>query len=118
MAPEQAAGQKGQAKAAADQYAIGVVLYELLTGRVPFAGPLPVVLHNHIHTLPERPRKLRPSIPLDLETICLKAMAKRPEDRYPDCQALGDDLRRGLEGEPITARRITPFEQAVRWVGR
>src|SRR6185369_11098544 len=107
MAPEQAKGQQGEAKPAADQYAVGVVLYELMTGRVPFAGPLAVVIHNQIHTEPERPTKHRRGVPRDLETICLKAMAKRPEDRYADCQAMADDLRRWLEGEPIAARRMS-----------
>ena len=116
MAPEQAAGQKGEAQPAADQYAVGVVLYELLTGRVPFEGPLPVVIHNAIHTEPDAPRTLRADIPRDLETICLKAMSKRPEGRYADCQALADDLRRWLEGEPISARRLSVRERATRWV--
>lgn len=115
MAPEQAAGQTAAAGPAADQYAAGVVLYELLTGRVPFDGPAAVVLHNTVHTPPERPSKLRADVPRDLETICLKAMAKRPEDRYPSCQALADDLRRWLEGEPITARRLSTVEQLARW---
>ena len=116
MAPEQAAGQKGEAQPAADQYAVGVVLYELLTGTVPFTGPTTVVIHNVIHTAPDSPRKHRTYIPKDLETICLKAMAKRPEDRYANCQAMADDLRRWLEGEPATARRMGFAERAVRWV--
>ena len=116
MAPEQAAGQKGEAQPATDQYAAGVVLYELLTGQVPFSGPLPVVMHNVIHTAPDSPRKFRAYLPKDLETICLKAMAKRPEDRYADCQELADDLRRWLEREPITARRMGFGERAARWV--
>jgi hypothetical protein len=116
MAPEQAKGQKGEARPATDQYAVGAVLYELLTGGVPFTGPLPVVIHNVIHAEPDPPRKCRPDIPKDLETICLKAMAKRPEDRYANCQELADDLRRWLEGEPITARRMLFTERAARWV--
>ena len=101
MAPEQAQGQQGDVKPSTDQYACGVVLYELLTGRAPFTGPIPVVLHNVVHTDPERPSELRTGIPMDLETICQKAMAKRPEDRYSNCQELADDLRRWLEGDPI-----------------
>jgi tRNA A-37 threonylcarbamoyl transferase component Bud32 len=116
MAPEQAAGQTGEARAAFDQYAVGVVLYELLTGTVPFKGPVPVVIHNHLHTEPEPPRHLRPDVPRDLETICLKALSKRPEDRYPDCQELAADLRRWLEGEPVTARRRGVVERVARWV--
>ena len=116
MAPEQAAGQKGEANPAADQYSLGVMLYELLTGRPPFEGPPAIVIHNQIHTNPKPPGKLRRDLPRDLETICLKAMAKRPEDRYPDCQALADDLRRWTEGEPITARRLGFVERGIRWV--
>jgi WD40 repeat protein/tRNA A-37 threonylcarbamoyl transferase component Bud32 len=118
MAPEQAAGQKGEARSAVDQYAAGVVLYELLTGHTPFSGPLAVVIHNVINTEPDPPRKFRPDVPKDLETICLKAMAKRPEDRYADCQELADDLRRWQEGEPIAARQLSFRERVARWVAR
>ena len=116
MAPEQAAGQQGEAKSASDQYAVGVVLYELLTGRTPFSGPPAVVIYNVLNTDPERPSAVRRRIPRDLETICVKAMAKRPHDRYPDCQSLADDLRRWLDDEPIAARRLSRTERAVRWV--
>jgi tRNA A-37 threonylcarbamoyl transferase component Bud32 len=116
MAPEQAAGQKGEAQPSFDQYAVGVVLYELLTGTVPFKGPVPVVIHSHLHAEPAPPRTLRPEVPRDLETICLRALSKRPEDRYPNCQELADDLRRWLEGEPVTARRMGVAERVARWV--
>ncbi len=116
MSPEQAKGQQGEAQPATDQYAAGVVLYELLTGRTPFGGPPAVVLANVIAMEPDPPRKHRAYIPRDLETICLKAMSKRPEQRYANCQELADDLRRWQEGEPITARRQGFGERAVRWV--
>jgi hypothetical protein len=118
MAPEQAGGQQGEARPAADQYSLGVVLYEQLAGRPPFEGPAPALLYHAIHTEPPPPRTFRPGIPADLETVCLKAMAKRPEDRYADCQDLADDLRRFLEGEPVRARRLSARERLGRWLGR
>ena len=116
MAPEQARGNSADVTPAADQYAVGVVLYELLTGKAPFKGPVATVLHNVIHTEPDAPHKRRTDVPKDLETICLKALSKRPEDRYDDCQALADDLRRWQESEPIAARRLRFAERAARWV--
>jgi hypothetical protein len=118
MAPEVAVGQKGEAKPAADQYAVGVVLYEMLTGRTPFEGPPASVLYQVQNAVPESPRKIRPYTPRDIETVCLKAMAKRPEDRYADCRALADDLHRWLDGQPVQARRAGIAERAVRWSRR
>jgi hypothetical protein len=118
MAPEQAAGRSGEVQPASDQYSLGAVLYELLCGQTPFSGPLKIVLFNAIHTEPPTPRSVKPGIPLDLETICLKAMAKRPQDRYVNCQDLADDLRRWQDGEPIQARRLGRVERLVRWCRR
>jgi eukaryotic-like serine/threonine-protein kinase len=115
MAPEQAAGNSSEAGPAADQYAAGVVLYELLTGRLPFEGPPAVVMHNTIHSSPPTPSSLRKDLPRDLETICLKVLSKDPKDRYPSCLVFADDLRRWQEGEPITARPLSTFERIVRW---
>jgi hypothetical protein len=116
MAPEQGRGESGAAQPYADQYSAGVVLYELLTGRTPFSGPPAVVIMSVIQIEPDSPRKHCTSVPRDLETICLKAMAKQPENRYDNCQALADDLRRWMEGEPIKARRMGVLERAVRWL--
>jgi WD40 repeat protein/tRNA A-37 threonylcarbamoyl transferase component Bud32 len=118
MAPEQAAGQKGVPLPASDQYSLGVVLYDLLCRQTPFSGPPQIVLFNAIHHEPPAPRRLRTDIPPDLETICLKALAKRPEDRYPGCRDLAEDLRRWLEGEPIRARRLGLGERLLRWCKR
>jgi serine/threonine protein kinase len=97
MAPEQARGQSAEVTPAADQYAVGVVLYELLTGEVPFKGRANVILHHVLHTEPGPPSARRPDVPADLEAICLKAMSKRPEGRHASCAALADELRRWQE---------------------
>lgn len=116
MAPEIARGLKGEAKPAADQYALGVVLYELVTGRTPFEGPPAAVLHQAINEPPPNPSEFRKDLPKDLQTICLKALAKDPADRYVTCQAMADDLRRWQDGEPIRARKQGLFESARRWM--
>ena len=118
IAPEHAAGQNVETHPASDQYSLGVVLYELLCGRLPFEGPPQMVLFHAINTEPKGPRRLNPRVPRDLETICLKAMAKQPAVRYESCQNLADDLRRWLENEPIRARRVGLMERGWRWCRR
>jgi tRNA A-37 threonylcarbamoyl transferase component Bud32 len=118
MPPEQASGHLDQVGPASDQYSLGVVLYELLCGETPFSGPPTMVISLVINQEPDSPRKTNPSIPKDLETTCLKAMSKKREHRYPNCQELAEDLRRGLAGEPIQARRVSPAERLVRWCRR
>jgi WD40 repeat protein len=117
MAPEQVEGRR-RAIPASDQYSLGVILYELLCGHPPFEGGTDVVLAQIIHAAPPPLRQRRRRIPRDLETICLKALAKRPGDRYASCQELAHDLRRWLEDEPILARPLGRPERFVRWARR
>jgi WD40 repeat protein len=119
MPPEQAAGRWDQVGPTADVYAMGATLYALLTGRPPFQAATPTAtLRQVLEDEPVPPRQLNPEVPRDLETICLKAMAKEPTQRYAATRNLADDLRRWLEGRPIHARPVGPVGRTWRWCRR
>lgn len=119
MAPEQAAGLTDRIGPRTDVYALGGLLFECLTGRPPFKAPTPAeTLELVLQLDPPSPRQFQPTVPRDLETVCLKCLRKDPDRRYPSAAALAADLSRFLRREPVAARPISRPERLVKWARR
>lgn len=119
MSPEQAGGKRSALTRRSDIYSLGAMLYELLAGRPPFIGEgLADIVPQVLNADPLPPRALNSSVPLDLQTVCLKCLEKEPEKRYPTALALAEELGRFLEGKPVLARPVGRFGKGWRWCRR
>jgi serine/threonine protein kinase len=116
MAPEQTMGRPEEIGAPTDVYALGAILYQMLTGVLPFTSEKLADLFHQVRSQPPRtPSVLRPEVPCDLDAICLKCLQKEPNHRYPSAQELAEDLRRFLDGKPIGARKTGAWERVQKW---
>lgn len=119
MAPEQAAGKSSASTPQSDIYSLGAILYELLSGRPAFQGEtLQSILNQAQQADPLPPRRLNPSTPEDLQSICMKCLQKEPERRYASAQEFADDLGRFLESKPVLARPVSRLERTWLWCRR
>ena len=119
MAPEQAEGRSKEIGPATDIYALGAILYELLTGRPPFRSAQVLDTLEQVRSQePVAPSRLQPKVPRDLENVCLKCLQKDPRRRYADAGLLADDLRRYLDGRPVQARSLSAVGRLLKWTRR
>jgi WD40 repeat protein len=119
IAPEQARGESTAIGPATDVYALGAILYELLTGHPPFKAATPLeTLQQVLSCDPVSPRRLQPVVPRDLETVCLQCLAKDPHKRYAGADALADDLQQFLRGQPVRARPVGLLQRSLKWAKR